>query len=173
MTQTTKPEEKPKSIYQKIAVVQATIGVLEKDKTNPAFRSKYVDVNTIAEKIIPLMADQNILMTMPVSIGEEGKQIISLYFHDLDTGEEICPAAAYLPENVTIQQLGSAITYLRRYLPVSYFYLQAEDDDGNQASTKPERPAQKPATRPEAQHQGDDIPVIVMDDSDPLAELTK
>jgi hypothetical protein len=46
--------------------------------------------------------------------------------------EFICP----LPETVDAQKAGSAITYFRRYALQSLLALEAEDDDGNTASSK-------------------------------------
>lgn len=166
-----------KTIYHKIATIQTAIGAIPKTQQNDHFRSRYFDVNDLAEKLIPLLAEQNVLMTMPLALGTDGRQRIHLILRDLDTDDEITASAAHLPEGGTIQQLGSAITYLRRYLPVSYFYLQAEDDDGNAASGNGtgRQATQRRATPPvrsEAQHQGDDTPVIILDD-DPLDALTK
>lgn len=141
-------ETKPKTIYQKIATIQATIGAIEKDKTNPAFRgAKYFDVNTLAAALMPLLREQGILLTMPLQVVGD-RTVIALVLHDLQGEEMHQVAQAYLPDNVTIQQLGGAITYLRRYLPVSYFYLQAEDDDGNLASAPVSRPAARPGFTP-------------------------
>ena len=42
-----------------------------------------------------------------------------------------------------MQQLGSAITYARRYGLVSMFGLEQEDDDGNLASGNNQKPTQQ------------------------------
>jgi len=44
-----------------------------------------------------------------------------------------------LPSASTPQQLGSAITYYRRYTLQSLLSLQAEDDDGNEANKAPKQ----------------------------------
>jgi len=48
-----------------------------------------------------------------------------------------------LPMSGTPQQLGSAITYYRRYTLQSLLSLQAEDDDANAASNVKPAPAKK------------------------------
>ena len=55
-----------------------------------------------------------------------------------------------LPTNLNPQQIGSAITYFRRYTLASLLALEVEDDDGNDASKKPEPKVepQKPAEQP-------------------------
>lgn len=186
----TTPEVK-KIIYHKIATVQSAIGAIVKTKTNGHFGNKYFDVNDLAEQLIPLLAEQNILMTMPIGL-RDGRNTIQLCLKDLDseaTQRDIF-AEMYLPEGLTIQQLGGAITYLRRYLPVSYFYLQAEDDDGNQASqirttgVVTNVPNNLPGTtasgaptaatkRTEAFQKADldNIPTILLDEEDPLNDL--
>ena len=51
-----------------------------------------------------------------------------------------------LPTNVTAQQMGSFVSYFRRYTLQSLMSLQTtEDDDGNKASTPPP-PAKKQMT---------------------------
>jgi len=58
-----------------------------------------------------------------------------------------------LSGNLKAQDLGSEITYFRRYSLQSLLALQAEDDDGNLAHGRTAQP-QKPAPAPVPQNKG-------------------
>ena len=57
--------------------------------------------------------------------------------------ESQCP----LPEVTDAQKAGSAITYFRRYALQSLLALEAEDDDGNTASSKSDTREKAPYTK--------------------------
>jgi hypothetical protein len=53
-----------------------------------------------------------------------------------------------MPSGLNPQQLGSAVTYFRRYNISSLLALESTDDDGNDASVKPKQES-KPMLTPE------------------------
>ena len=126
---------KEESIYNKLYKVQKEIGVISKDSTNPFYKSKYVDINSLIKQIIPILDKHKLLLLQPIKDGEQYSIII-----DLDGGS--VESSLSLPTDLDAQKIGSAITYYRRYTLQSLLGLQAEDDDGNNASmlTKNEKP---------------------------------
>ena len=118
-----------KNIYQKLLSVSKEISSLKKNKLNQHFRNTYCDINDILSVIKPLLNDQGLLLLQPI---DEGKVITQIM--DCETNEKI-QFAMVLDETLTnVQQIGSRITYLRRYSLQSLLALQVEDDDGNEAS---------------------------------------
>lgn len=118
-------------IYKKLLEAKKEIGKISKDSTNPFFKSKYFDVNTILEHVEPILQKNGLLLLQPIE-AEWVKTII----YDSESGESVS-SEMHLPDLSDPQKLGSAITYYRRYTLQSLLGLQAEDDDGNKAS-KPE-----------------------------------
>jgi hypothetical protein len=137
-----------KSIYSKINEVQANIGKIVKAQSNPFFKSHYFDINQLLEQLMPLILEQGMTLIQPLT-HVDGKPALKTIIADDEGGIEfVCP----LPENIDPQKMGSTITYFRRYSLQSLFCLQAEDDDGNAAST----PAitQKASSKPRTKEEG-------------------
>lgn len=116
-------------IYKKLALVKSEIGKISKDSTNPFFKSKYFDVNALLEHVEPLLQKNNLLLLQPILNGKVISEII-----DSESGEKVS-SELELGSFADPQKMGSAITYYRRYTLQSLLGLQAEDDDGNKAST--------------------------------------
>ena len=120
---------KKESIYNKLYKVQREIGAISKDSTNPFYKSKYFDINSLIKQVTPILEKHKLLLLQPIKDGEQ----YSIIF-DLDGG--FVESSLKLPTDLDAQKIGSAITYYRRYTLQSLLGLQAEDDDGNVASGK-------------------------------------
>ena len=128
----------------KILKIQSEIGALSKTETNPFFKSKYFDINSLIAQLMPLLEKYGLTVIQPLSvigfIKGEGMSIEStkgaLRTIVYDGDKEIVNQAIPLPDVQDPQKMGSAITYYRRYALQSLFLLQAEDDDANHASAK-------------------------------------
>lgn len=112
-----------------------------KDKTNPAFRSKYADLGACIDAVEDALLANEIAMMQETFLDDTGVTVETVFLHS--SGETIrggklhVPAAKHDP-----QGYGSALTYARRYSLMAACGIAAEDDDGNAASTS------KPAARP-------------------------
>tara|TARA_R110001583_G_scaffold23353_4_gene86393 strand:+ start:10546 stop:11163 length:618 start_codon:yes stop_codon:yes gene_type:complete len=117
------------NIYKKIFDLQSEIGVISKDAKNKFFQSQYFDINSLIKQLHPLLIKNKLVLIQPCVDGTV-KSIIS----DMD-GNSI-ESSLQLPTGLDAQKIGSAITYYRRYTLTSLLSLQAEDDDGNSASSR-------------------------------------
>jgi hypothetical protein len=124
------------NFYEKLAAVKAEVGRISKDNSNPFFKSKYFDVNSLLLHVEPIIQKNGLLLLQPIQ-DNLVKSII------LDTNGFSIESAIVLPELNDPQKLGSAITYYRRYTLQSLLALQAEDDDANLASKKVEVKAEE------------------------------
>lgn len=124
------------NLKEKIAFIQNAIDGLSKDSTNPFFNSSYVELNTIIDAIRPLEIDMKVSITMPLT-SCVGQPAISLKVKDLET-DDVDGDTMPLPQITDPQKMGSAITYYRRYMLMSFFNLKAEDDDAEMARPKPQ-----------------------------------
>ena len=121
---------KSETINQKLFNLQQEIGAISKDASNPFYKSKYFDINSLIKQLNPLLKKHRLLLLQPI---EEDAVYSKLICVD-GTGAAV--SALKLPEINDPQKLGSCITYYRRYTLSSLLGLQAEDDDANAASGK-------------------------------------
>lgn len=117
----------------KILKIQSEIGALSKTETNPFFKSKYFDINSLIAQLQPLLEKYELTVVQPLT-NEGGKPALRTTVYD---GEKVLETGSIiLPDIQDPQKMGSAITYYRRYALQSLFLLQAEDDDANLGSGK-------------------------------------
>tara|TARA_B110000858_G_C17723161_1_gene436285 strand:+ start:671 stop:1192 length:522 start_codon:yes stop_codon:yes gene_type:complete len=124
--------KKETSINEKLFNLQQEIGAISKDASNPFYKSRYFDINSLIKQLQPLLKKHRLLLLQPI---EEDMVVSKLICID-GTGATI--SALKLPELNDAQKLGSCITYYRRYTLASLLGLQAVDDDANLSSGKVE-----------------------------------
>lgn len=122
---------------KKLLEAKKEIGKVVKNAQNPHFKNSYADINALLEEVEPILLKHGLLLLQPIIDGKVVTQII-----DVESGESI-ESSLPLPQGLNPQQLGSAVTYFRRYTLQSLLSLQATDDDGNDASKTPTPPAPK------------------------------
>lgn len=137
------------SLAKAMVACQPMIDNATKNSMNPAFRSKYANL----EAVIDCFKEEAgtcglVLLQSPGMIGDRAS-LTSLLLHE--SGEFIeflheCP----LPKSDP-QGFGSAMTYLRRYSAAAIWNLTQEDDDASKASgpaskTPPAQPSKASQT---------------------------
>jgi hypothetical protein len=126
---------KDNTFYENLFAAKKEIGKISKDSTNPFFKSKYFDINSLLEHVEPILNRHGLFVVQPIEDDVVTSKIINEDGFGIASGMR-------LPQIPDPQKMGSAITYYRRYTLQSLLALQAEDDDGNGASkatTKPKR----------------------------------
>ena len=123
-------EKKERTIYQKLFDAKKEFTSISKDQKNPHFKSAYYDINDLHKMADPVLHSHGLMIMNPINEGKITTQIV-----DIETGEMITSSFT-IEYNANPQKVGSEITYYRRYLLSSLLGLQADDDDGNKASTK-------------------------------------
>ena len=110
-----------------------------KDKTNPAFRSKYADLGACLEAVNEALLNNWIALTQRTHPDEHGVTVETVLMHE--SGETISSGPLHVPAvKQDAQGFGSAMTYARRYSLMAVCGIAPEDDDGSAAS------AHKPAS---------------------------
>ncbi len=117
-----------KNIYQKLHEAKLEIGKVAKNAKNPHFKNTYADLNALIEAVEPILLEKGLVLLQPIKEGKVFTIITSIV--DSYSVESYID----LPINLNPQQLGSAVTYFRRYTLQSLLSLQAVDDDGQHAS---------------------------------------
>ena len=127
-----------KNIYQKLSEFQSIVGKLRKDQTNPFFKSKYADINTVLDVIREPLKKAGLSFYQTPQIAENGDVYLQTTIFDITAKEgqhphKLCGSVKLILAKEDMQGLGSAITYARRYALVSMLGLEQEDDDGNRS----------------------------------------
>lgn len=106
-----------------------------KDKTNPAFRSKYADLGACLDAVEDALLINGIALIQETSLDDTGVTVETLFLHE--SGEERRCGKLHVPASKQDPQgYGSALTYARRYSLITACGIAPEDDDGNAASRK-------------------------------------
>ncbi len=104
-----------------------------KDKTNPAFRSKYADLGACLEAVNDALLENGIALYQETSEDPNGVTVETVLLHE--SGETIRNGKLHVPAmKQDPQGYGSALTYARRYSLMAACGIAPEDDDGNAAS---------------------------------------
>lgn len=128
-------------LYKALHQARKKFSTVVKNGTNPHFKSKYADLESILDAVEKPLDDNNLLIITRIQMDRIETDLIHV-----ETGQK--ETAIYpLNPSLTDQQKGSAITYGRRYNIQSLLNLVAEDDDGHGASKKPD--AKKPEPKPD------------------------
>ena len=117
-----------KNIYQRLHEAKLEIGKVAKNAKNPHFKNTYADLNALIEAVEPILLEKGLVLLQPI---KEGR--VFTIITDIDSASFV-ESYIDLPNNLNPQQLGSAVTYFRRYTLQSLLSLQAVDDDGQHAS---------------------------------------
>lgn len=122
-----------KDLASALAKAQAAMGGARKDKNNPAFRSKYADLSSVAEAIDAAIEPHGLSYVQVCHERENAAAVETIILHA--SGEWM--SCGILPVPVTKHDahgFGSALTYARRYSLSAAFGVVPEDDDGNAAA---------------------------------------
>lgn len=127
-----------------LAKAQAKMADASKNKTNPHFKNAYADLAAVWDACRAQLTDNGLAVIQPpVTSSPDGITIITMLIHGT-SGEWIRSELVIKPANVGPQQIGSAITYGRRYALAAMVGVAQADDDG-EAAVGRTAPAQQPA----------------------------
>lgn len=126
----------PAKLAEALAKAQAKIRNPSKTSVNPHFKSKYTNLATGIDAVRAALSDNGLSVTQTTDFEGELLVLYTRLLHS--SGEWIgsrWPVGAFT--KMTQQQIGSALTYSRRYSLFSLVGISGddEDDDGNAASS--------------------------------------
>ncbi len=138
------------SIAAALVKAQRDFGPALKDKTNPAFRSKYADLGACIDAVVDALNAHGISLLQRTHPDTSGVTVETILLHE--SGESWSSGTLHVPAaKQDAQGYGSALTYARRYSLMAACGIAPEDDDGNAAvkgapkagerNPRPEQPA--------------------------------
>ena len=121
-----------KELFTSVSNFQAECPKISKDASNPFFKgSKYATLPHILSIITPILKKNGLLIVQPVM----NNCVVTKLIH-IDTGQTIESVYDILCKDATNpQQLGSGVSYARRYSISSILNLNIDDDDDGNAAT--------------------------------------
>ena len=121
-----------KSLAAALAMAQGEMKNAVLNKVNPHFKSKFADLAAVRDATIPALASHGLSIVQFTKIQDGSLSLITRLMHDsgeMIEGEYPLPAISTAP-----QQMGSALTYAKRYCWSAMCGVAAdEDDDANAA----------------------------------------
>lgn len=139
------------NLAKALAAFQSEIQNPKNTADNPFYSSKYAPLHEVLNIARPLLAKHGLSVLQSPSGNGAEITISSILMHS--SGEWIEPDPLVLKaDKPTAQGAGSAITYGRRYSISAILGISSEDDDdGNGAEPKQDKPQGKPGTLSEKQ----------------------
>lgn len=136
------------ALFAALAKAQGQMGAAKKGAANPHFKSKFADLASVLEAILPPLNANGLALVQMPGHSEDKVTLTTMITHS--SGGWICSkAATALGRKNDAQAVGSAITYLRRYCAQAALALPAVDDDGEAAmgrgNSRPAPAKPKPA----------------------------
>lgn len=139
-----------------LSKAQGQMRAAAKDSTNPHFKSRYADLASVVDAAREPLANNGLAVVQGVATTEKGVRVSTLLMHA--SGQWIKSELDVPAMKLDAQGLGSATTYGRRYGLSAMVGIAPDDDDGNAATGKDEKPQRreqrkeepKPDTRKQA-----------------------
>jgi len=134
-----------------LCALQSELKPVPKDSINPFFKSKYADISAIWESCRPLLSKNKLSVSqLPGVVGaqivlttilmhESGEWISSDLLvtpsrNKLDKDQQGNPVHSNVPYQPNAQEIGSALTYARRYALSAILGVCSEEDDDAEAA---------------------------------------
>jgi hypothetical protein len=133
------------NIAKALAALQAELPTVAKSKKANVgqYGYTYADLSDVSEAVMPLLSKHGLAFTAPPSHREDGYYLVGILLHE--SGEYIegdYPLSGHKP-----QEIGSAITYGRRYLLGCMTGVVTDDDDDGQLAQQAKKPTKRTAAQ--------------------------
>ena len=114
-----------------------------KDKENPHYKSRYADLGSVRDAVMPALAKYGLAVTQTVDRVGDADVLVTTLLHE--RGGSVQSRYPIRPVKGDPQGFGSAVTYARRYSLSALVCVAADDDDDGEAGSAPQRsqPAQQ------------------------------
>lgn len=136
------PQGSSASLAQALLMAQSEMPTAKINKVNPHFKNKYADLEAVREACIPVFTKHGIAVTQSPGWDPAGRYCMTTRLTHVSTGEFI-EGSIPLPDVGKPQEIGAAMTYMRRYGLVALAGLTSEEDDDGESAGEVAKPAQR------------------------------
>lgn len=139
------------SLAAALAEFQRKLPRITKDETaqvrseKGSYSYSYADLADVSETVLPLLGEHGLSFSARPTINESGTFVLA--YELLHTSNEKRTGEYPLPANGSAQQLGSAITYARRYCLCAVVGVHPDDEDDDGATAQPQQTSQNEKPR--------------------------
>ena len=124
------------NLAKALSIVQGKLTYATKDSSNPFFKSKYADLESVWDACRDLLASNGLAVAQfPGTYSDLDKSMSLTTILTHESGEWISQEMSVPVTKADAQGAGSAITYMRRYALAAVVGVVQADDDGNAASS--------------------------------------
>ena len=148
-----------------LAAAQSQMQAALKDSTNPHFKSKYADLNSVRAAVLPPLNGNGFAVLQFVDLTPHGPALVTMLLHA--TGGRVSSRYPLNPTKGDPQAFGAALSYAKRYALQSLICCAAEDDDAE--SAMPPRPQARAARSPADRRPDGNHPPVAPKPSPPAA----
>ena len=141
-------------ITEALIKAQAAMESPKLNRTNPHYKSKYADLTSVIEAVKKPLNDNGIAFTQTTIMAPEGLVLMTTLRH---SSGEVIVSEWPLPIAANMQNMGSNLTYAKRYSLAAICGVSADEDDDAEAGVKEsakagkQTAAQRDATKPQAE----------------------
>lgn len=128
-----KTSDSIKQIAEALVSAQKEIKFAVKDSTNPHFKSKYANINSVIDAVKAPLNNNGIAILQSLSPSDDNKlHLTTRLIHS--SGEWIEDTAVCPLQKQDPQGMGSAVSYIRRYSLSAFLSLYSDTDDDGQSA---------------------------------------
>ncbi len=113
-----------------MVALQADLSPVIKDATNPQFKSKYASYDSVISTLRPHLCKHGLFIAI-FPTREATATAVVMHV----SGEFMMATTDTYPKDKSPQPMGSALTYIKRYITSAVFGLATEEDDDGHAGT--------------------------------------
>jgi len=139
------------------AKAQSEITHATKDGSNPHFKSRYATLSSVMEACRAPLTKNGLSLIQGASTSDGAVVVTTQLTHS--SGQWFRDSIACRPDKQTIQGIGSAITYMRRYAAMAMIGIAPDDDDGEAAMGRNDNVTTQAPPRPQRDEYSMAIPV--------------
>lgn len=125
-----------KNLAAAMLSVQGKLKPVQPNADNTYHHSKYADLPAVVEAAAPILTEAGLVILQRLDAESDGGPVLITTLYHVESGEQIESRIKLAVAKATAQELGSWITYARRYSIAAMcgISVRGEDDDGNAAS---------------------------------------
>jgi hypothetical protein len=152
-----------------LAKAQGQMKAAIKDSTNPHFKSKYADLASVWDACRDPLSNNGLAVTQTVTCDTDKQVLITMLGHS--SGQWIRSNMVLPIQKGGPQELGSCLSYCRRYSLAAMVGVFQDDDDGERVETSNRKVDSKPAMTVLPDHMIQLVSSFLKDDPDALMML--
>ena len=150
-----------------LSKAQGAITDALRDSNNPFFKSKYADLASVWDACRKPLADNGLAIIQSVT-SSDGIALETMLTHS--SGQFVSSTVKLLLKDESMQGMGSAITYARRYQLAAFVGVAPDDDDDGNAASGKTQPAKAMPVQPKPAEKV--IKIEKPEDLDRISEAT-